>query len=751
MNKKGFTLVELLVTVAIAGLVIGFSAFGIIKVIDKSKSKAITLSEKNIMNAAITYSGETDSDNWKKNDTYPYEAYCVTVGELMNKGLLDKNANLTKGVTKDSIIIVNRNKVTYAIENQKIVKETDEDESGGYELCTNQVVNKSDVIEKNPKVTGYQSYTDEIRVPFEEGKVTNDGNEVPVNYSCAYGEDLASVNLSRQGRIEGNECIISGLKNNKSYVVMVYMNTEKGSIKKADGGLEYSTSDFKDVEIVPKGNTVTITYNDTNVREGNHYFKSTMDATVESNAQKCTLDKNIFKCGEQGTKIEKDTWYRTNSKSIKLTYSTDESIYKEGANKVTVTARITDPSNNYRENNKDFNINKYTITFNKNTAVRIDGKDDDEIKKSCVDIGDGCNITSPSIEATSGRSEVGWNTSRDGNSSTWNVNEEKKITGSATYYAITRDNVVRIKYSVNGGTIATPSNSGGTWSVNGDIVYHNESEEITTISYGSKMRSDGLNNYNNSTYINISKRGYHGVSGNEWVCLSGCSTSGKTFNQLIAYNANDFCDALNGDCTVTVGVNWEPNVYTIKYSSGGGTGSMAEQKCKYGETCTIKTNEFIRSSYKFNGWKDPEGNTTWTGWSGKWVYINGQYGIVDNTLTLTATWTSDVNSGGGGSSSGTNYCKTINPQKPYQKVTQENGKNWIYCCSSNGSNCEQVCTTDTSTGSLNCRCMAEFPSEPYITHTRNATTECCAYAEWAEENGKITGGSKYICSNLDLK
>ncbi len=611
MNKKGFTLVELLVTVAIVGLVIGFSTFGIIKIVENSKTRAKTLSEKNIMSAARTYSGETDSSNWKRNDTYPYEAYCVTVGELMNKGLLDKNANLTEGITRDSIIIVNRDKITYAIENQEIVKETDE--SGGYELCTNQVINASDTIEKSPKVTGYQSYTDELRLSFERGKVTNDGNEVPVTYSCAYGEDLASVNLSRQGRVEGNECIISGLKNNKSYVVMVYMSTEKGSIKKADGGLEYSTSDFKDVNVVPKGNTVTITYNDTNVREGNHYFKSTMDATVEINVEKCTLDKNIFKCEESGTKIEKDTWYRTNSKSIKLTYSTDESIYKEGANKVTVTARITDPSNNYRENKKDFNINKYTITFNKNTAVKIDGKTNSEVKRSCIDTGEGCNITSPSIEAGNGRSVVGWNTNKNASNSTWNVNEEKKITGSTTYYAITKQNVVYIKYSVNGGNIATSSNAGGTWSVSNNIVYRNGSEEITTVDYGSKMRSDGLNNYDNSTNLHISRTGYHGVSGSEWVCLSGCTTSNKTFNQTVAYNASDFCDASSSDCTVTVGVNWEPNVYTIKYNSGGGTGSMPEQTCTYDQTCTIKSNAFARSGYKFNGWTDPEGNTTWTG------------------------------------------------------------------------------------------------------------------------------------------
>ena len=45
LNKKGFTLVELLVTIFIVSLVIVLSAFGIIKAIGNSKDKALYISK----------------------------------------------------------------------------------------------------------------------------------------------------------------------------------------------------------------------------------------------------------------------------------------------------------------------------------------------------------------------------------------------------------------------------------------------------------------------------------------------------------------------------------------------------------------------------------------------------------------------------------------------------------------------------------------------------------------------------------
>ena len=62
MNRKGFTLVELLGTIVIIGLVIAGSAFGIIKLIDESKSKGKNISIASIEKDAGVYAEEKNDD-----------------------------------------------------------------------------------------------------------------------------------------------------------------------------------------------------------------------------------------------------------------------------------------------------------------------------------------------------------------------------------------------------------------------------------------------------------------------------------------------------------------------------------------------------------------------------------------------------------------------------------------------------------------------------------------------------------------
>ena len=119
-----------------------------------------------------------------------------------------------------------------------------------------------------------------------------------------------------------------------------------------------------------------------------------------------------------------------------------------------------------------------------------------------------------------------------------------------------RENKVIINYSVNGGIIATSSNSNGTWSTIDSLVYKNGNLYFQQINFGSQLDSLGLVDWNNSSNLNISKSGYIAQTGLEWKCLSGCTTSNALFHHETAYLASDFCNASNGDCTVVLGVNW---------------------------------------------------------------------------------------------------------------------------------------------------------------------------------------------------
>ena len=94
---------------------------------------------------------------------------------------------------------------------------------------------------------------------------------------------------------------------------------------------------------------------------------------------------------------------------------------------------------------------------------------------------------------------------------------------------------------------------------------------------------------------------------------------------------------------VTLYARCSANDYTIIYNANGGTGTMNSQTVKYDSTATIKSNAFSRTGYTFAGWTTKSDGTNdgynWTGWSGKWAYIDGQYGISNGKLVLYAMWT----------------------------------------------------------------------------------------------------------------
>ena len=104
MNRKGFTLIELLGVIVIIGLIIAGTAYGLIKLIDKSKEERTNISISSIKEAALVYANEknNDEDYWKEITRPGYEGsyFCVTIEELQNEGLLDKNIDfnsLSKG------------------------------------------------------------------------------------------------------------------------------------------------------------------------------------------------------------------------------------------------------------------------------------------------------------------------------------------------------------------------------------------------------------------------------------------------------------------------------------------------------------------------------------------------------------------------------------------------------------------------------------------------------------------------------
>ena len=517
LNRKGYTLIELLAVILIIGLILGFSTYGIINAFNTSKNKSLTISINSIKEAAETYATEknddssywldiTDKDITDKDTTYKENKYfCITIEELMNKGLLDKKANIeSKDFDIHSYVLVKKNKVTMVNSKAEILTK-DKANSDGYKVCMGNIVNEEVTV--YPKLDNGTSYTDEISVEFSDA--TTNQSSTMSDKVCMYGD--SSANIKETGVIEGNTCKLQGLKQNAKYYLRVCMKTSRGSYL-------CSNTESRNTKVIKKptytlsSNTLTIKYNNANINgEAKYYFKSTVKGTSNINVNRCN---NIFTCDKPTTNIEKDTWYQSSSNQIT---SNQINISYTTTGKAKVTARTVDKSNNYSESTKDFTINKYIITFNKGTADKIGGEASNIIKSCYAISGQSCSITSPTIEKT-GYTIIGWNTNKNATTSTWNINTSKSISSSATYYPILKANIYTITYNANGGS-GGPSSQSYKYAPNGNIYLSSdrpsktgytfmgwsESPSATSASY-SPGQWWGTHNANNYTLYAVWKK-----------------------------------------------------------------------------------------------------------------------------------------------------------------------------------------------------------------------------------------------------
>ncbi len=269
----------------------------------------------------------------------------------------------------------------------------------------------------------------------------------------------------------------------------------------------------------------------------------------------------------------------------------------------------------------------------------------------------------------------------------WNndntVTNNCKIKSCNNGYSLVNNQCVQnkatIKFVLNSGeTIKTPtSNSNGTynWTIDSNKYIYKNGTILTIVrNYNETLTTDGLPNYNNSGYIQITKIGYTAVSGAEW---ANKNDSSKKYNQNTQYNINDFCSAKTSDCEVALQVNWQKNSYTVAYARDGGTaGSSAPTAWKFDEaqqisapTKKVKVTFSAGStgatigysgaaannsehSYTFKGWTSSESaglastaktgtgtnpSSAWTGTATTNQYFkNLRTG--SGTVTLTATW-----------------------------------------------------------------------------------------------------------------
>lgn len=590
INNKGFTLIELLAIIAITAIVLGIGTYGIVDLVTKSKEKGSLISETSIKESASLYADEAGDSLWIDPGSGNYKYYCITIEELINKGIIKKNAKLPKGIDKYNYVSIKKNKVTFVNGESLIIKDA-LDGSADASVCVGNIIKEK--IEIAPKEKNVTSYTDEIDSVFDDLV----GESKIIDKTCYFNKDSSSIvrDDGHKGDFDksSNTCLIKGLDDETIYYYKTCMTTEKGSII-CSNSYSTSTASFVSPEFSTKDDTITIKYKDDNVKEPYHYFKSNVNGNSDKNVSECVLGSdNKFTCSGSTSNITKDKWYKVNENGVKITYKDNE--IKNGD----ITARIMDGTGNYKDSDKKFNL--YRTVFKKGNADKINNSTNDITNICLNDIDKKCNIKSPSI-SKDGYTIVGWNIDSSASSSIWKANTSKDIDGSNTYYPIIKSRV-NIKLNVNGGRVTEKTSKGGTYTTDSSgIISRNGKNIFHTINYGEKMNSSGLANYNNKDYLYITKNGSIVTKNKEWICLSGCTTSGKVYSQYEAYSSDDFCDAKEKSCTVVLGVNWKNENYTLTYDNNGGSGCTSKSMNygdEYGTLCTPS-----KRGYAFVGWFD---------------------------------------------------------------------------------------------------------------------------------------------------
>ena len=707
LNKKGYTLIELLAVILIIGLILVLSTYGIIKAVKSSKEKVTTLSEKSIKEAAETYATEKndDSNYWLDITDKENKYFCTTIEELMNKGLLDKKAESTK-FKKSDFVLVKKNKVTNVNSKAEIL--TNDNNNDDYKVCSGNIVNEK--VTEYPKLDSGTSYTDEIEVPFTDANTNS--NSTMTDKVCMYGDSTA--NIKETGVIEGNTCKLQGLKQNEKYYLRVCMKTSRGSYL-CSNTESRSTLQVKKPTYTLSSNTLTIKYNNANIKgEAKYYFKSTIKGTSNINVKRCTLSNNIFTCDGNTTTIEKNTWYQSSSDQISVSYTT--------TGKASVTARTVDKSNNYSESTKDFTINKYTITFNKGIADKIGGEVSN-ISKSCYAIsGQSCSITSPDIEKK-GYTIIGWNTNKNATTSIWNINTSKSISSSATYYPILKANIYTITLNNQGatssGTKKVYYQYNTTKTINGTTCYYYTNSSLTTCLSGGY-------NINKPSKTGYSFKGYYtstNGSGTNYV-----NSSGTFINN--AYKTI-------GDKTLYA--NWQANTYTITYNANGGSGAPSSQSYTYDPNNDtvfyLSSTTPSRSGYTFLGWSLSSTATSASYSAGqRWGTHNA------NNYTLYAIWKKTVTvCGENGHVWKTRGIKIISTRFTWTCTRGENHTTaYIIYCSKCGMSA--LYYEDHYSGSAGATLMC--PTHPYDIGSSEVdkVVDDCSLSSYSDAK-KVSGGS----------
>lgn len=681
LDNKGFTLTELLATLAVLSLVSTIVIYVAINVVNSAKDKSYLVTRNNVEKTAVSYLEENNDKihfvKYKNNIEYQ----CVTVQNLIDTNYFDKDVlkskiSNDKTIRVSDYIYIERDSNSKTIKNSKLITDSDSD-SDYSTLCGNYNSRLEGDIEFNiPE--GYAKEKD-VSIKYCLYNVTN-YKEIKYLYNYIPSDKSSFIK-----EYDEDNCLVKNIK--------ILSNGELTAEVK-DTDIKKSTSitgiDNKApvIKIEPNGDDT--------------YTKSkTININISDNLSGISSDSTI-KYGFSKSKNEEPGSYKEIKVSTGNVKITEGSL--TGGYYLWIKPSVKDNVGN--ENNDTLISNLYKFD---NTAPSIPTyiakyRDGSGSYTSGSNANKDVVTEISSIDNDSGVEGIYYSKDKKNfirfdflesnlkqNGSTWSGTESWDFRNGRddSYYFRACDNVgncsdvselfnikyvtqVYIKYNANGGSMA--SNHGSGYAVNSSgMITYNGKELVTKVEYGKKLGSSGLYNANKSSSVNLVKGVYSIYSGSEW--CTGTSGNGKCYDQDKQYNASDFCDASNKDCNVTLYANWL-GYYCSYTGETYATYSEAKSAC----TVTTSTNSLSKTT------------TTYSCPSG--------YTCSGGTCTSTSTCEKTVN----GTITTKYYCSHNGSYQDSSSCSYRAGERTYSCnltCSGSGS-CTYTCPSNSAKNGTTC-------------------------------------------------
>ena len=193
INNKGFTLVELLAIIAITAIILGVGTYGIVNLVNESKEKGSLISETSIKKSASLYADEADDSLWIDPGSGNYKYYCITIEELINKGIIKKNAKLPDNINKSNYISIKKDKVSLVKSEPVILGDNADVNSNDYKACVNKETEENNLYTISYNANGGSN------APGDQSKIENKSISLSSSKPTRTGYTFVNWNTKKDG------------------------------------------------------------------------------------------------------------------------------------------------------------------------------------------------------------------------------------------------------------------------------------------------------------------------------------------------------------------------------------------------------------------------------------------------------------------------------------------------------------------------------------------------------------------------